>query len=145
MLDSVLSDVHCAGSENALTECNSTSFPLTCPLQQTDAGVVCQDAATTMANCSDGDIRLVNGSNILEGRVEVCLNNAWGTVCDNSFSEDDAQVICRQLGYKTNGDLLNRVVKSCSFVFTLWYMHNPRDNCSPWGILWKWKWSNICQ
>ena len=110
MLDSVLSDVHCAGSENALMQCNSTSFPSTCPLQQTDAGVVCQGRATEMANCSDGEVRLVNGSNILEGRVEICLNNAWGTVCDNSFSEDDAQVICHQLGYKTNGELLLNLV-----------------------------------
>ena len=42
-------------------------------------------------------MRLVNGTTVLEGRVEVCFNNVWGTVCDNRFNSDDAQVICNQL------------------------------------------------
>ena len=46
---------------------------------------------------------LVDGSNPLEGRVEICLNRAWGTICNNSFSNDDATVVCRQLGYDFNG------------------------------------------
>ncbi len=55
------------------------------------------DATTTVfANCTDGQVRLVNGDNDLEGRVEVCFNNAWGTVCD-SFSVEDARVVCEQL------------------------------------------------
>ena len=53
---------------------------------------------TSDGNCSNGDLRLVNGSNILEGRVEICINNAWGTVCTSSISEDDTEVICRQIG-----------------------------------------------
>ena len=54
--------------------------------------------ATRYSNCNTGDIRLVNGSSPLEGRLEVCINNAWGTVCRDSFSSDDARVACRQLG-----------------------------------------------
>ena len=54
--------------------------------------------STSFSNCNTGDIRLINGSNPLEGRLEICINNAWGTVCHDSFSKDDAEVACRQLG-----------------------------------------------
>ena len=56
------------------------------------------DPSTRNGECSHGDVRLVNGSNVLEGRVELCINNAWGTVCTDSISEDDVEVICRTAG-----------------------------------------------
>ena len=67
--------------------------------------IICSilDPLTTMkANCTDGEIRLTNGSNHLEGRVEVCFNRAWGTVCDTGFGKPEAEVVCRQLDSQFN-------------------------------------------
>ena len=56
--------------------------------------------------CTEGDVRLLEGATRLEGRVEICKNNAWGTVCDNGWDTVDARVVCRQLGYSVAGRLL---------------------------------------
>ena len=40
----------------------------------------------------------------MEGRLEICDNHEWGTVCSNMFGELDAMVACRQLGYAPIGN-----------------------------------------
>jgi len=42
-------------------------------------------------------VRLVGGNSSREGRLEVFHNNQWGTVCDDSFDDTDARVVCRSL------------------------------------------------
>ena len=55
--------------------------------------------------CTHGDMRLVDGSVPSEGRVEVCVDGQWGTVCSslwwnyNSWTKANSDVACRQLGY----------------------------------------------
>ena len=48
-------------------------------------------------------MRLADGFDDFEGRVEVCYFGRWGTVCDHSWSTAHAEVICRQLGLPTLG------------------------------------------
>ena len=45
-------------------------------------------------------IRLVNGSNEGEGRLEIFHDGQWGTVCDDYFGEAETKVVCRMLGYE---------------------------------------------
>ena len=89
-----LDDVNCRGSETSLISCPYN--PIDNCAHTEDAGVRCQ-------GCITGDIRLIGGNGPNEGRVEVCRNNVWGTVCDDRWGAMDATVVCRQAGFSSFG------------------------------------------
>ena len=45
----------------------------------------------------NGALRLVGGPTPYEGRVELCIDGEWGTICDSFWTAIDAVVACRQL------------------------------------------------
>ena len=55
------------------------------------------------ASCFHGMVRLVNGTNNYEGRVEICLQGIWKTVCGHFWSNHEARVVCTQLGFQGDG------------------------------------------
>lgn len=61
--------------------------------------------STPQATCDDGEMRLIGGNTSLEGRVEICYNRAWGTICSDGFGAEDADVVCRQNTLPYNGDV----------------------------------------
>ena len=68
------------------------------------------------APCSDSQLRLA--SNVAnEGRVEICLSNEWGTICDDSWSTDDANVACGALGFSNTSELFLSYFFVCIFAF----------------------------
>ena len=60
-------------------------------------------STTPCIGCIQGEVRLVEGRSLLEGRVEICKNNVWGTVCHRDWSFTDARVVCRELGLSIAG------------------------------------------
>ena len=43
----------------------------------------------------------MDGRSAAEGRVEICINNIWGSVCDASWDIREAGVVCYQLGFQS--------------------------------------------
>ena len=94
-----LTNLRCLGNEYRLGDCRASGVGVHSCLHVEDAGVRCLGNAST---CREGDIRLQDGYN--QGRIEICYNNLWGTVCDDSWGNVDAQVACKQLGFTIIGE-----------------------------------------
>jgi c-mer proto-oncogene tyrosine kinase/anaplastic lymphoma kinase/receptor tyrosine kinase len=89
-------EVHCTGSETELLECSHNSIGHHfCGGLTADA----DDVAIGCAGCEDGDVRLQGGIDSSNGRVEFCKFGVWGAVCSDEWDDNDARVVCGQLGY----------------------------------------------
>ena len=59
--------------------------------------------APNKPQCSDGAVRLVGGRIEQEGRVEVCMEEMWGSTCRSEFTVADLYVVCSHFGYHGKG------------------------------------------
>lgn len=52
-------------------------------------------------------LRLSGGPNVFTGLLEICHQGHWGTVCnDGTFNETAANIVCKGLGYASDGGSL---------------------------------------
>ena len=95
----IYSNVQCGGWETDFDECVKSKYPAVSCTNSNLAGATCA------FDCSDGDVRLVDGSRRVqqyEGTVEVCYDRLWGMiVASEGWDTNDARVVCNQLGLGT--------------------------------------------
>uniref|UniRef100_A0A3Q2T3M3 Neurotrypsin n=1 Tax=Fundulus heteroclitus TaxID=8078 RepID=A0A3Q2T3M3_FUNHE len=92
----LLDDVSCTGKEPSLLLCNKREWLRHDCTHLEDVNIVCSSDDRLQPGIP---VRLVGGESSREGRVELFLSGQWGTVCDDGWTDQDAEVVCRQLGY----------------------------------------------
>ena len=55
----------------------------------------------TIESCTNGDVQLTGSESVTEGVVEICVDNTWGSICNDSWGQQEAAVVCKQLGFQS--------------------------------------------
>ncbi|XP_072427949.1 scavenger receptor cysteine-rich type 1 protein M130-like, partial [Chiloscyllium punctatum] len=84
-----LDNVKCGANDSLLWECLADRRSENDCNHKEDAGVICSEHRA---------LRLQDGANPCQGRVEIFYNGTWGSVCFDSFGIKEAEVVCQQLG-----------------------------------------------
>ena len=78
--------------------------------------ILCIANSTEPVNCKTGDIHLVGGTEDYEGRLEICINQVWGTICSRNWDNTETKVTCRQLGFQELGlSLVHNILADIDF------------------------------
>ncbi|XP_030853948.1 CUB and sushi domain-containing protein 3 isoform X13 [Strongylocentrotus purpuratus] len=97
----LMDNVRCQGNESSLDECSHLGLGVHNCDHSKDVGVTCRTGSEANPSIDNSAIiRLVNGNRPSEGRVEVFRGRSWGTVCDDYWGIEDANVACKMLGYE---------------------------------------------
>ena len=139
-------DIECIGNETSIIDCNHRGHGINNCFHSEDANVLCPGMLynnivhSTMSYmhmvdlvsssppvedgiCENGDVRLMNGTVENEGRVELCFNGRWGTICDDDWDNEDAEVVCTQMGLPGEGKNATCIVHVAI---------NAQETCKVW-------------
>ncbi|XP_033749249.1 scavenger receptor cysteine-rich type 1 protein M130-like [Pecten maximus] len=95
-----MDNLNCNGTEDDIQDCRFNGWGSNDCSHGEDVGV----------SCNANPIRLVNGTDVGGGRLEV-FRGSWGTVCDDSFGVTDATVVCSILGYQNANPVATGLAK----------------------------------
>eukprot|EP00057_Strongylocentrotus_purpuratus_P011994 XP_011666468.1 PREDICTED: deleted in malignant brain tumors 1 protein-like [Strongylocentrotus purpuratus] len=119
----------CVGTEESLADCGHRT--ITSCRHHEDAGAVCYSGA----HPNPFEVRLINGSNDAEGRVEVLHDGSWGTICHYGWDLRDVRVVCRMLGFDgaLNAPTSARFGQGSGHILLAWVeCDGTEDNLAQW-------------
>ncbi|XP_052276945.1 deleted in malignant brain tumors 1 protein-like isoform X3 [Dreissena polymorpha] len=122
-----MTNVNCYGNETRIQDCRFLETPTSgCLSNHMAARVYCYEGPGFQ-------VRLVNGSAPSNGRVEVSYGGTWGTICDSYWSDSDARVVCRQLGFLDGVAQANSYYGAGMGPSWLYYVRCDGDEKSIWS------------